>query len=523
MTPAPKRRWFQFSLRRLLFWDVIFIAVIALLLSYPRQPELPYDPYDPLELKREFHELFEDMSARMRIVGAVLVGVAWLVLPTIARSVWRITRKIMRRSDSNVAPLTVDSDPTFLHGSFPPTPGPTRVAAPAFQLSLKLRNCTTDNATPRHFSLGPRANPPGDAGLGWVDSRPFCLTTTRGSSILGKSPVTCPKRMLVQSIKSILVGCVLLAVFAAEAKAVTMNWSAVGNAGNANDPATGNLYGGVGYNYNIGTKDVTAGQYVEFLNAKDAGGLNQLRLYNSNMSSATFGGISFNNLNPAGSMYGVISGRGNHPANYTSWYDSIRFANWMNNGQGNGDTETGAYTLGTLGAGGVPVSPPLTHNAGSQIWLPTENEWYKAAYNTGSSSYFQYPTGSNTIPIASGPTALPNHANFSSGGPGNLTDVGAYGGTTSPYGAFDMAGNVFQWNEALISGSYRDLRGGGYGAPVSFSSSSFELGGNEPISENSGIGFRLASVPGVPEPSTLALAAFGFIGLALWRWRRKHA
>ena len=31
---------------------------------------------------------------------------------------------------------------------------------------------------------------------------------------------------------------------------------------------------------------------------------------------------------------------------------------------------------------------------------------------------------------------------------GNLTDVGAYTGTTSPYGEFDMGGNVYQWNEA---------------------------------------------------------------------------
>jgi formylglycine-generating enzyme required for sulfatase activity len=27
---------------------------------------------------------------------------------------------------------------------------------------------------------------------------------------------------------------------------------------------------------------------------------------------------------------------------------------------------------------------------------------------------------------------------------GNLTDVGAYAGTTSPYGAFDMGGNVYR-------------------------------------------------------------------------------
>ena len=43
---------------------------------------------------------------------------------------------------------------------------------------------------------------------------------------------------------------------------------------------------------------------------------------------------------------------GNKPVNYVSWYDSVRFANWLNNGQGSGDTESGAYKL--LGNSATP-------------------------------------------------------------------------------------------------------------------------------------------------------------------------
>ena len=55
---------------------------------------------------------------------------------------------------------------------------------------------------------------------------------------------------------------------ATTAQAVTIDTVPVGNPGNAGDPdpATGG-YGAVDYAYNIGTYEVTAGQYTEFLNA----------------------------------------------------------------------------------------------------------------------------------------------------------------------------------------------------------------------------------------------------------------
>ena len=327
--------------------------------------------------------------------------------------------------------------------------------------------------------------------------------------------------------KSILF-CALLA-FAADASAVTMSWSFVGNPGNANDTRDGDQFttgiqnfGAVPYAFNIGRYDVTANQYTEFLNAKDPTGANALGLYSTRMSDFEYGEIQFNSGNTLGSKYITVSGRENYPANYVTWYDTIRFANWMNNGQGSADTETGAYTLGTLGAGGIPIAPPLTHNAGSSVWLPTENEWYKAAYyNPSTSSYFLFGTSSSATPISSYPSStLPNHANvFGQILNTHQTNVGAFSGTTSPYGAFDMTGNVFQWNE-LQSGVNRGARGGAWDMDYQAAVSQWRGYGLASL-EYQDFGFRLASAPGVPEPSTLALAAFGFTALAAWGWRRR--
>src|SRR5690606_15577784 len=151
-------------------------------------------------------------------------------------------------------------------------------------------------------------------------------------------------------------------------------------------------------------------QYAEFLNAKAAA--DPLALYNTNMGSNAQGGIT--RSGSSGSYtYSVKPGFENKPVNYVSFYDAMRFTNWLNNGQGGADTESGAYTL--LGGTTAPSNgTTVLRNLGANIFLPSENEWYKAAYYDGlSETYFHYPAGTDTQTVCAAPTGIANHANWS--------------------------------------------------------------------------------------------------------------
>ena len=149
-------------------------------------------------------------------------------------------------------------------------------------------------------------------------------------------------------------------------------------------------------------------------------------------------------------------------------------------------------------------------NPGAQTWIPSENEWYKAAYydatKGGTGGYWQFPTQSNalvgnTIGVAG--AANYYDANGYVGYPGMaLTDVGAYGANSdSFYGTNDQGGNVWEWNDAVVSGSSRGLRGGSWFSFGDFLASSIRYYG-DPSFEDLSVCFRVASVP---EPSCVVL------------------
>jgi formylglycine-generating enzyme len=306
----------------------------------------------------------------------------------------------------------------------------------------------------------------------------------------------------------------------------------VGNAGNAPD-STG--CGAVPYTYQMGKYDVTVGQYCEFLNA--VAKTDTYGLYNINMTSASGFGVPTFGISQNGSLgnftYSVTGSYAqsvNCPIFNVTWGSAARFCNWLHNGQPSfpagipgevsGSTETGAYTLN----GDTTDLLTETRNTGATYFIPSEDEWYKAAYYKGGGTdagYWLYPTRSDTPPSNVLSAAGTNNANFYDGGytdPTNwLTPVGAFAASPGPYGTYDMGGNVWQWNETVfLSNVGRGMRGGPFfgGAPAL--ASSFRQSYGPTYDGYILVGFRVASVP---EPSTVAMLLTLALGGLLW-WRR---
>jgi formylglycine-generating enzyme len=330
----------------------------------------------------------------------------------------------------------------------------------------------------------------------------------------------------------------LLFSVAAHAEPIMIDMVTVGDPDNTAD-TTGqpNPAGAVADSFQIMKYEFTNQQYTEFLNSVDPTGTNPNSVYNAGMGSDARGGISFTSGNASGSKYAIRTNMGDKPVNYVSWFDAARVSNWLMNGAtGTSSMETGAYTLNNATSGTAPAVNP-----GATFYIPTENQWYKAAcYKGGSTNagYWNYATQSDSAPTAvtAGSTGIGssgstgNFANYNNvadwGSPvqnGNVTTVGTNGGA-SAYGAFDMSGNLFEWNDLTgAAGSSRGLRGGSFGNGAFLLSSSFTFTGVPPSDEDGGFGFRLASPVAVPEPSTWVM---GLAGIACGGWqmvRRRRA
>lgn len=274
----------------------------------------------------------------------------------------------------------------------------------------------------------------------------------------------------------------LSAPFATQA-AINYELVAVGNLNNPSDPTT--HFGSVSTNYYIGKYAVTIGQYAAFLNA--VARTDTYSLYTTSMQNVpNVAGIARSG-SPGSYVYTVMQNEGdsgNRPITSVSWFNAARFANWLANGepdgnQDNSTTEDGAYPI--HGANSGPTIPKRHHNPNTpgqppKFYLPSDDEWYKAAYYDGSGGYYLYATQNNTTPGNEIGSAA-NQINYISNQTGYcttksfttsltenyLTNVGSFTGSASHYGTFDQTGNVWEWNtNNLVGQRYATLRGGAY-------------------------------------------------------------
>jgi hypothetical protein len=312
----------------------------------------------------------------------------------------------------------------------------------------------------------------------------------------------------------------------------SIDFVSIGDLGNTSDPATG--YGAVPYAYRIGKYTISQNQ----VNAALANGL-------QNVTSDT--------LHDAIQLVGTYAG----PACDISWFSAAAYVNWLNTSSGYAPAYNLVYTNGAWSMAIWQEGQAWTlggtnsfRNAQCHYFLPSDNEWYKAAYydpllNGGSGGYWPYTTGSSNPPSQVSNAQLgKGGAGWNNGGAGTNANTILYGlsswcapadvtqcGGLSPYGTMGQGGNAAQWLETttdeLNTNPYANRKAMGYSYvqvstnPGWMPLSSTEDNGASQLTPSSAykgwIGFRVASTDVAPpqvippsistQPSDVSLSA----------------
>lgn len=267
---------------------------------------------------------------------------------------------------------------------------------------------------------------------------------------------------------------------------VEIDFVSIGNAGNAADTTS---YGAVGYNYRIGRTEISHAQFSAS-GIPDAG------------SSANY-------------WQGVLAS-GDAPVVNITWHQAAQYCNWLTSGNVN----NGAYAISEGLVTGIDRAGALSSYSTIYV-LPTEDEWYKAAYFTGS-GYSLYANGTGTAPTH-GVDANYNTLGGYFNGP--AWTVGS--GTAEQNLTYNMMGNVWEWLESADDGTLDNLgtegmafRGGDYFQGVGKLDSSARGSAELPSGEFYNTGMRVVEI--IPEPGTISLMSLSTVSLFLTRTIRRR-
>lgn len=167
--------------------------------------------------------------------------------------------------------------------------------------------------------------------------------------------------------------------------------------------------------YYIAAYPVTVSQFKQFFD-------DEKRNYQFNVSNKTLLSDRLPRDNP------------NHPITFVTWYDAMAYCKWLNQKM-------------TLVAdercrdSNNPIEKLFWSkilDGSLKVTLPSEAEWEKAARGINGQNY---PWEGNAI--------TPAHANYQQTKIGAVTPVGCFPLGKSPFGAYDMSGNVWEWTRSL--------------------------------------------------------------------------
>jgi formylglycine-generating enzyme required for sulfatase activity len=308
------------------------------------------------------------------------------------------------------------------------------------------------------------------------------------------------------------------------------DWVTIGDLSNPAYP--GDQYGqnagrgSIAYEYRIGRYEVTTAQWMEFVNTFSTQS-DELEDFAVPLFWGAVPDPTYDGPGQRYTLYDAIPDADMLPVLGMDWREAAMYCNWLHNG-GISDLssiEDGAYDTSTFHTNpDGTFTDQATHHPDARFWIPTLDEWLKAAHydpNKGNGGgWWLYNHGSDQQPIPGFPGEGETSTGLEWGPEAFSIPLGAYPNTTSPWGLLDVTGGAEEWTEEIKGqAEFRTTKGAGVAEAPEFyylDQAGFEYW-QTPGFRGLLSGLRVASA--IPSPGGVGLVPAVCL-LAAWRRRR---